>query len=78
MKNFADKGGSLGDFAKAELTARNEVQVKVTKKEKDLGSLSTENQTPEKPKAEGAEKTKAEKTMDKAIDDVLGKKKEGK
>ena len=78
VQNFADKGGTVGDFAKAELTARNEVQVKVTKKEKDLGSLSTENQTPEKPKAEGAEKTKAEKTMDKAIDDVLGKKKEGK
>lgn len=69
------KGDTVGDFAKAELKARNEKVNAVTKEEQNLGGLSNEGQEPKN--VEGAEKSKTEKTVDDVLDKMLGKKKEG-
>jgi hypothetical protein len=72
-----NSGDSVGDFAQAELKARNEAQNTVVEnKEDDLGKLENGKQTPENVKEEKT--SKRENVFDDVIDNMVGKKKEGK
>lgn len=72
-------GDTVGDFAKAELKARNDKVAALPEKETDLGKLTTDGQEPENV-IEDKEESKAVNVMDAAVDAILGKKteKEGK
>lgn len=69
--NAFNNGDSVGDFAANELVNRNKAIKNA--KPTDLGTIEPKGQLPESSKIENKEASKAESTMDSAIDKLLNK-----